>query len=67
MRWPWSKRAPPPRIPPYPVPVQQQHKPKEEGIVVEEAIELDGQKVDTRAMTETGIHKAWKRLTGQRE
>ena len=64
MRWPWT-RPKPPDIPPF-VPetvrpahisVRQQHIPKDEGIVVEE--------VDTRSMTETGIFKAWKRMTGQ--
>ncbi len=55
-RWPWAKRSPPPTIPPYRVPVQQE-KPKSAGIVVEE--------IDTSAMTQTGVHKAWKRLTGQ--
>jgi hypothetical protein len=59
MRWPWQRRQPPPRIPPYPVPVQQQHRPKEPAIVVEEH--------DTSAMTQTGVHKAWRRLTGQTE
>jgi hypothetical protein len=57
MRWPWQRRSPPPRIPPYPVPVRQQHKPVEPSIVVEE--------IDTSAMTQTGVHKAWKRLTGR--
>lgn len=57
MRWPWQKRPPPPRIPPYPVPVQAHPTRKEPGILVEE--------IDTSAMTQTGVHKAWKRLTGQ--
>lgn len=57
MRWPWSKRVPPPAIPPYPVPVAKPSKPKEPGIVVDE--------VDTSDMTKTGVFKAWKRLTGQ--
>ncbi len=61
MRWPWSKPKPLP-IPPYrplpPVQVQQQHRPCDNSIVVEE--------VDTRSMTETGIFKAWKRMTGQK-
>lgn len=59
MRWPWQKRPVPPlRIPPYKVPVQQPHRPKEPAIVVEE--------VDTSKMTETGIFKAWKRMTGHK-
>lgn len=59
MRWPWSKRPTPPlRIPPYPVPVQP-HKPPNPGIVVEEH--------DTSAMSETGVYRAWKRLTGRPE
>lgn len=59
MRWPWSKPKRP-EIPPFtprpPVEVHPRPKP-EPGIEVEE--------VDTSAMTETGIHKAWKRLTGR--
>jgi hypothetical protein len=58
MRWPWQKRRPPPlEIPPYQVPVSKHATPKDPGIVVEE--------IDTSAMTQTGVHKAWKRLTGQ--
>jgi hypothetical protein len=56
MWWPWKKRRPPPTIPPYRVPVQEQ-KPKAPGIVVEER--------DTSNMTATGVHKAWKRESGQ--
>lgn len=68
MRWPWSRKPqPPPRIPPYRVPVEAKPKPKEEGIIVEEAVELDGEKVDTSKMTETGVHKIWRRITGQPE
>lgn len=60
MRWPWSKPVAMPAIPPYRPPVTQEHaKPKEEGLVVEE--------IDTSAMTQTGVHKAWRRLTGQGE
>lgn len=54
MRWPWSKPVPPPRIPPYKVPVQQQHTPRKDGITVEEH--------DTSAMTATGVHRAFDRL-----
>jgi hypothetical protein len=68
MRWPWQKRTPPPRIPPYPVPVAKP-KPKEEGVVVEE---IDTSTVDEQALqalraaqSQTGMHRAWKRLTGQ--
>jgi hypothetical protein len=57
MRWPWTKLAPPPRIPAYKVPVETRPKPREEGIQVEEH--------DTSKMTETGIFKAWRRMTGQ--
>jgi hypothetical protein len=56
MKWPWQKRAPPPRIPPYQIPVAKRETPKP-GIVVEE--------VDTSQMTQTGVFKAWRRLTGQ--
>jgi hypothetical protein len=58
VRWPWRKRAPLPTIPPYQVPVSKTPKTKDEGIKVEEH--------DTSAMTQTGVHKAWKRLTGQK-
>jgi hypothetical protein len=57
MRWPWKKRAPPPRIPPYQVPVSKRETQKPPGILVEEH--------DTSHMTKTGVHRAWKRLTGQ--
>jgi hypothetical protein len=59
MRWLWQRREPPPRIPPYQPPITQEYAPvrHEPGIVVEE--------IDTSAMTQTGVHKAWKRLTGQ--
>lgn len=59
MRWPWSKPQPPPKIPPYQVPVSKRETPKNPGIVVEEH--------DTSQMTQTGVHKAWRRLTGQRD
>jgi hypothetical protein len=69
MRWPWSKPTPPPRIPPYKVPVQAHTPKRDEAIVVEE---LDPAKVDAeaveallRAQSQTGMHKAWKRITGQ--
>jgi hypothetical protein len=57
--WPWPKRKPPPKIPPYKVPVQPPIPPREPSIVVEEH--------DTSKMTETGVFKAWKRLTGKGE
>jgi hypothetical protein len=57
IRWPWRRRPPPPTIPPYRVPVSKRETPKEPGIVVDE--------IDTSAMTQTGVYKAWKRLTGQ--
>lgn len=57
MRWPWQKPAPPPRIPPYQVPVSKRETPKEPSIIVEEH--------DTSAMSRTGVFKAWRRLTGQ--
>jgi hypothetical protein len=57
MNWWWRKPKPPPTIPPYRVPVQE-HKPKSSnGIVVEER--------DTSNMTATGVHKAWKKESGQ--
>jgi hypothetical protein len=59
MRWPWSKRHAMPEIPPFEPqpPIVVHPKPKDQGLVVEE--------IDTSAMTRTGVHKAWKRLTGQ--
>jgi hypothetical protein len=58
MRWPWSKRRPPPpTIPPYQVPVSKRETPKPT-IVVEE--------INTTDMTATGVHKAWKKLTGKK-
>lgn len=57
MKWPWTKRPPPPTIPPYQVPVSKRETPKEPSIVVEE--------VDTTDMTKTGIHRAWDRMTGK--
>jgi hypothetical protein len=59
MKWPWSKPKPP-RIPPYREPAERERpKPKDDGLVVEEH--------DTSAMTRTGIHRAWRRLTGKDE
>lgn len=59
MRWPWSKPAAAPAIPPYRPPITRQHSQEreDEGIEVEE--------IDTSAMTQTGVHRAWKRLTGK--
>lgn len=54
MRWPWSKRPPPPTIPPYQVPVSKRETPKEQGIEAKEVKPPPG-------MTETGVFKAWKR------
>jgi hypothetical protein len=60
MRWWWQrKQAPPPAIPAYRVPENLRAAPKDPGMVVEE--------IDTSAMTQTGVHKAWRRLTGQSE
>lgn len=58
MRWPWNKPKPLP-IPPYQPPITQEYASvrNEPGIVVDEH--------DTSQMTQTGVHKAWKRLTGQ--
>lgn len=58
MRWPWRKRTAPVPIPPYQPPIERVHAPAADpSIVVEE--------IDTSAMTQTGVHKAWKRLTGK--
>jgi hypothetical protein len=71
MRWPWSKPTPPPRIPPYSVPVASKPKPKQEaGIEVQEldpaAADPDALKALLEAQSRTGMHKAWKRITGGR-
>jgi hypothetical protein len=70
IRWPWRKRTPPLQIPPYRVPVSAHPKPKADGIEVEE---LDASAVDDDALaalriaqSSTGMHRAWKRLTGSR-
>jgi hypothetical protein len=59
MRWPWSKPKRP-EIPPYRVPepvvLPAELPKKDDGLKVEEH--------DTSAMTQTGVHKAWKRLSG---
>jgi len=57
MRWPWSKRRAEPQIPAFepPPPIVVHPQPKQESLVVEE--------VDTSAMTRTGVHRAWRRLT----
>jgi hypothetical protein len=39
------------------VPVRSATPKRDEGVIVEEH--------DTSAMTQTGVHRAWKRLTGQ--
>ena len=56
----WFRRKPPaPEIPKFepPVMVEARPRPKDDGIVVEE--------IDTSAMTQTGVHRAWDRLTGR--
>lgn len=71
MRWPWSRKpTPPPRIQPYKVPVETKApKPKDDGIEVKE---LDAAAMDPEALaalrkaqSETGMHRAWRRLTGR--
>ena len=63
MWWPFRMKRKPeqPEIPPYqppPVVVRTSQAPeKDTGIEVEE--------IDTSAMTRTGVHKAWRKLTGQ--
>ena len=59
MRWPWIKPKPAPQIPPYRAPVTRTHSQERE----DERIEVV--EIDTSAMTQTGVHKAWRRLTGQ--
>jgi hypothetical protein len=59
MRMPWLKPLKLPIIPPSPYRVHVNHEtapPKDECLVVEEH--------DTSEMTQTGVHKAWKRLQG---
>lgn len=56
VRWPWLKKPPAPAIPTYHPPIVQEHKPKPDpGLIVEE--------IDTSAMTQTGVYRAWRRLT----
>jgi len=66
-RWPWKKRAPPPTIPPYVVPVAQPAKEKTPGIEVQEHEVADDADLEAlrRAQTQTGMHRAWDRLTGK--
>lgn len=68
-RLPWKKRTPLPTIPPHIVPVAAAPaKEKAPGIVVEEH-GAAGDEADLealrRAQTQTGIHRAWDRLTGK--
>ena len=71
MRWPWVRRTPPPRIPPYQVPVSKRETPKEPGIVVEEIDTSNAADEDLaalrRAQSQTGFHRAWNRLTGKQD
>lgn len=67
-RWPWKKRAPLPTIPPYIVPVAASPaKEKAPGIIVEEHPAGDEADLEAlrQAQTQTGIHRAWDRLTGK--
>jgi hypothetical protein len=57
MRWPWTKKPKPLAIPPYAPPVQPQQKRCDSGIEVQEH--------DTSQMTQTGIHRAWRKMTGK--
>jgi hypothetical protein len=57
--WPFRKKTKPLVIPPYAPPVQQQHKRGDSGIEVQEH--------DTSQMTQTGIFKAWRKMTGKNE
>lgn len=56
MWWPFKKKPAPLAIPPYVPPVRDVAK-QDSGIEVQEH--------DTSKMTETGVHKAWKRLTAK--
>lgn len=58
VRWPWTKHTPAPEIPPYqPPPIDiRPPEPKDPSIIVDE--------VDTTDMSATGIHRAWRKLTG---
>lgn len=64
MRWPWQKRALRPTIPPYAVPVAKPQPPKDPGIEVKEG-SLEEVGIDVESMTRTGIHRAWRKVTGQ--
>jgi hypothetical protein len=66
-RWPWTKRSPPLKIPPYKVPVASPPKAIDPGIHVEEHDASDEEAIAALrlAQTQTGIHRAWKRITGK--
>lgn len=66
MRWPWNKRPPPLAIPPYQVPVSKRET-AEPTIVVEEINNVDDGDIEAlrAAQTQTGMHRVWRRLTGQ--
>jgi hypothetical protein len=55
MKWPFRKKPKPLAIPPYAPPVREVK--RESGIEVTE--------IDTSQMSQTGIHRAWRRMTGQ--
>lgn len=63
MKWPWKKRSPPPRIPPYQVPVSKRETAKEPGIIVEEH---DSSEVDIKELqSRTGMQRVFDRITGK--
>lgn len=66
MRWPWSKRAPPPTIPPYQVPVSKRET-REPTIVVEEINNVDDDDLEALrvAQSRTGMQRVWDRVTGK--
>jgi hypothetical protein len=69
--WPWTKRDPLPSIPPYEsikekAAAANVARASDPGIHVEEH-DADDEALAAlrRAQTETGIHRAWKRITGK--
>lgn len=69
--WPWKKRPSPPlRIEPYQVPVSKHETRARPGIVVEEIDTSNAAAEDLEALrlaqSQTGFHRAWNRLTGQK-
>jgi hypothetical protein len=63
VKWPWTRHKPPPKIPPYQVPVSKRETPKEPSIIVEEH---DPSDVDIKELqSRTGMQRVFDRITGK--